>query len=133
MIPGDQPICLSTIRTRIHLVTDRWSVFNRQECSMSDSHPPDPPDSAGGPVDPMAMLAFLQRLVETMSRGGDVTALMADAPPGFEALFADAERRVQAGEVPDLSTLMGLFGAGVEDEDDEDSPPGDEAGDESSG
>jgi hypothetical protein len=56
-----------------------------------------------------------------MSRGGDVNALMAEAPPGFEALFADAERRVQAGEMPDMSALMGMFGAGVEeDEEDED-------------
>ena len=75
----------------------------------------------GGPgeqVDPMAMLAFLQRLVTTMSAGGDVEALMADAPPGFQELFADAERRAQAGEVPDLSQLMGIFGAQMDDGDD---------------
>ena len=55
-----------------------------------------------------------------MSSGGDVDALMADAPPGFRELFADAERRVQAGETPDLGALMGLFGAGSDDEPDDD-------------
>ncbi|HEX6645499.1 MAG TPA: hypothetical protein VF037_12530 [Gemmatimonadales bacterium] len=92
---------------------------------MSDL-PNDPPEPSGGPADPMALLAFLQRLVATMSRGGDVNALMAEAPPGFEALFADAERRVQAGEMPDMSALMGMFGAGVEEDvdDDGDAIPG---------
>lgn len=78
----------------------------------------------GGSADPMAMLAFLQRLVATMSSGGDVEALMATAPPGFRELFADAERRVQAGESPDLGALLGMFGA-EEDEDDGEDAPGD--------
>jgi hypothetical protein len=60
------------------------------------------------------MLAFLQRLVAVMSSGGDVNALMADAPPGFRELFADAERRVQAGETPDLASLMSFFGSAEE-------------------
>lgn len=76
----------------------------------------DSPHSPGGAADPMAMLAFLQRLVATMSSGGDVEALMATAPPGFRELFADAERRVQAGETPDLGALLGMFGAGDEEE-----------------
>ena len=65
---------------------------------------------AAGEPDPMAMLAFLQRLVTTMTSGGDVNALMAEAPPGFQELFADAERRAAAGEVPDMSQLMWMFG-----------------------
>lgn len=75
------------------------------------------PQPTGEP-DPMAMLAFLQRLVTTMSSGGDVDALMAEAPPGFQELFADAERRAAAGEVPDLGELMGMFGgdAAADDE-----------------
>lgn len=85
------------------------------------------PESAPGDADPMAMLAFLQRLVATMSSGGDVDALMATAPPGFRELFADAERRVQAGETPDLGALLGMFGAG-DDEDDE-GTSGDESAD----
>lgn len=83
---------------------------------------PDPVEPAGGASDPMAMIAFLQRLVATMSAGGDVDALMADAPPGFRELFADAERRVQAGETPDLGALMGLFGGGDDDEAEEAEP-----------
>ena len=74
------------------------------------------PAQPGGEPDPMAMLAFLQRLVTTMSSGGDVDALMAEAPPGFQELFADAERRAAAGEVPDLGQLMGMFGASDEEE-----------------
>ena len=82
------------------------------------------PAGAGGDADPMAMLAFLQRLIATMSSGGDVHALMAEAPPGFEELFADAERRAAAGEVPDLGMMLGMFGADVGDSaDDEDDPP----------
>lgn len=75
-----------------------------------------PNEPAAGAVDPMAMLAFLQRLVATMSSGGDVEGLMESAPPGFRELFADAERRVQAGETPDLGALLGMFGAGDDDE-----------------
>jgi hypothetical protein len=75
------------------------------------------PGQPGGEPDPMAMLAFLQRLVTTMSSGGDVDALMAEAPPGFQELFADAERRAAAGEVPDLGQLMGMFGAGDDEGD----------------
>ncbi|HEU4829333.1 MAG TPA: hypothetical protein VFT04_09060 [Gemmatimonadales bacterium] len=92
---------------------------------------PEPPDSPGGDADPMAMLAFLQRLVATMSSGGDVDALMATAPPGFRELFADAERRVQAGETPDLGALLGMFGAGDDEEvdgDDDEAEPGEETG-----
>ncbi|MGE5926243.1 MAG: hypothetical protein ACM357_02730 [Gemmatimonadota bacterium] len=77
----------------------------------------DSPHSSGAGADPMAMFAFLQRLVATMSSGGNVEALMATAPPGFRELFADAERRVQAGETPDLGALLGMFGAGEDDED----------------
>jgi hypothetical protein len=84
----------------------------------------DLPFPPGGGADPMAMLAFLQRLVATMSSGGDVEALMATAPPGFRELFADAERRVQAGETPDLGALLGMFGAGHEDDDDGDETEG---------
>ena len=83
---------------------------------MSDSvTPPDvpePPEASGRDADPLAMLAFLQRLVATMSSGGDVDALMADAPPGFRELFDDAERKVQAGETPDLASLLAFFGSG---------------------
>jgi hypothetical protein len=75
----------------------------------------------------MAMLAFLQRLVATMSSGGDVEALMATAPPGFRELFADAERRVQAGETPDLGALLGMFGAAEAEEDDADETEGESA------
>ena len=85
---------------------------------------PDPAEPSGGDADPMAMMAFLQRLVATMSTGGDVEGLMAGAPPGFRELFADAERRVQAGETPDLGALLGMFGADADDEDADD----DEAG-----
>lgn len=85
---------------------------------------PDPAEPSGGDADPMAMIAFLQRLVATMSTGGDVEGLMAGAPPGFRELFADAERRVQAGETPDLGALLGMFGADADDEDADD----DEAG-----
>ena len=67
---------------------------------------PDPVEPTGADTDPMAMIAFLQRLVATMSSGGDVEGLMAGAPPGFRELFADAERRVQAGETPDLGALL---------------------------
>lgn len=82
------------------------------------------PGGSGGQADPMAMLAFLQRLIATMSSGGDVHALMAEAPPGFEELFADAERRAAAGEVPDLGMMFGMFGADVGDAaDDEDEAP----------
>jgi hypothetical protein len=84
----------------------------------------EPAASPGDAADPMAMLAFLQRLVATMSSGGDVEGLMATAPPGFRELFADAERRVQAGETPDLGALLGMFGAG-DDEDEEDDEPAD--------
>lgn len=62
--------------------------------------------------DPMAMLAFLQRLMTTMSEGGDVDALMAEAPPGFAELFADAQDRVSRGDVPDLGQLLGGLGMG---------------------
>jgi hypothetical protein len=79
----------------------------------------DLPAESANAADPMAMLAFLQRLVATMSSGGDVDALMATAPPGFRQLFADAERRVQAGETPDLGALLGMFGAADDDEDEE--------------
>ena len=89
---------------------------------------PLPSGPGGGDTDPMAMFAFLQRLVATMSTGGDVDALMASAPPGFRELFADAERRVQAGETPDLGALLGMFGAGDGDDDD-----GNDAGDDESG
>lgn len=89
---------------------------------MSDptdfSHSPDPVEPTGADADPMAMIAFLQRLVATMSTGGDVEGLMAGAPPGFRELFADAERRVQAGETPDLGALLGMFGADGDDEED---------------
>ena len=51
-------------------------------------------------------------------------ATVAGAPPGFRELFADAERRVQAGETPDLGALLGMFGADADDEDADD----DEAG-----
>ena len=88
---------------------------------------PDPLEPTGAEADPMAMIAFLQRLVATMSSGGDVEGLMAGAPPGFRELFADAERRVQAGETPDLGALLGMFGADGDDEgadDDEGSVPG---------
>ncbi len=91
----------------------------------------DSPHPSGGAADPMAMLAFLQRLVATMSSGGDVEALMATAPPGFRELFADAERRVQAGETPDLGALLGMFGAGEDGEDEDetdDAPAGTEPG-----
>ena len=64
-----------------------------------------------------------------MSSGGDVDALMKEAPPGFEALFADAERRVQAGEVPDMSALMGMFGAGVEEDEDDEGEDDESGGD----
>lgn len=77
-------------------------------------------------ADPMAMLAFLQRLVATMSSGGDVDALMAEAPPGFRELFADAERRVQAGETPELGALLGMFGANDAADDGVDEEPGDD-------
>ena len=96
--------------------------------SMNDGEPPnhdEPVTPPGDAADPMAMLAFLQRLVATMSSGGDVEGLMATAPPGFRELFADAERRVQAGETPDLGALLGMFGAGDEEDD--------EAGDGESG
>jgi hypothetical protein len=82
-----------------------------------------PVEPGGEQADPMAMLAFLQRLVATMSSGGDVDALMAEAPPGFQELFADAERRAAAGEVPDLGAMLGMFGmdvAGEEIEDEDD-------------
>lgn len=83
------------------------------------------PTGAGGEqADPMAMLAFLQRLVTTMSSGGDVDALMAEAPPGFRELFADAERRAAAGEVPDLGAMLGMFGMDVADGDDAEEPEG---------
>ncbi|MDQ2670671.1 MAG: hypothetical protein M3Y31_08575, partial [Gemmatimonadota bacterium] len=39
-----------------------------------------------------------------------VQALMAEAPPGFDELFAEAERRAAAGEIPDLGMMLGLFG-----------------------
>lgn len=81
---------------------------------------PDPAEPSGADSDPMAMIAFLQRLVATMSSGGDVDALMAGAPPGFRELFADAERRVQAGETPDLGALLGMFGADAEDAEESD-------------
>lgn len=83
---------------------------------------PEPPEAPRGDADPMAMLAFLQRLVATMSSGGDVDALMAEAPPGFRELFSDAERRVQDGETPDLGALLGMFGANDAAEDDEEDP-----------
>ena len=90
---------------------------------MSDptdpSNGPEPNGPGASDADPMAMLAFLQRLVATMSTGGDVEALMATAPPGFRELFADAERRVQAGETPDLGALLGMFGAGDDEANDE--------------
>ena len=90
------------------------------------------PNGPGADADPMAMLAFLQRLVATMSTGGDVEALMAAAPPGFRELCADAERRVQAGETPDLGALLGMFGAGEDEGNDEgdDGPEGASGGDE---
>jgi hypothetical protein len=79
---------------------------------------PEPVELTGAGTDPMAMIAFLQRLVATMSSGGDVEGLLAGAPPGFRELFADAERRVQAGETPDLGALLGMFGADGDDEED---------------
>lgn len=78
-----------------------------------DITPPEPPSE---PPDPMAMLAFLQRMMSTVSEGGDVEALMAEAPPGFAELFADAERRVEAGEMPDLGRVLGMFGGEEEEE-----------------
>ncbi len=89
---------------------------------------PESLEPSGAGADPLAMIAFLQRLVATMSSGGDVEALMTDAPPGFRELFADAERRVQAGETPDLGALMGLFGAGSDDDEDEGEAEADEEG-----
>lgn len=86
------------------------------------------PESPRHGSDPLAMLAFLQRLVATMSSGGDVNALMADAPPGFRELFDDAERRVQAGETPDLASLMSLFGTAEEDGEERDRDEGEEGG-----
>jgi hypothetical protein len=80
---------------------------------------PEPVEPTGASTDPMAMIAFLQRLVATMSSGGDVEGLLAGAPPGFRELFADAERRVQAGETPDLGALLGMFGADGDDEEEE--------------
>jgi hypothetical protein len=100
------------------------------EPTESPMHPESLEPSGAG-ADPLAMIAFLQRLVATMSSGGDVEALMTDAPPGFRELFADAERRVQAGETPDLGALMGLFGAGSDDDadgDDADGADADEGG-----
>jgi hypothetical protein len=77
-----------------------------------------PPESgAGEPADPMVMLAFLQRLITTMSSGGNVQALMAEAPPGFDELFAEAERRAAAGEIPDLGMMLGLFGDAADEAD----------------
>ena len=94
---------------RVACETDSYDRRHEMDEEMTPAQP------AGEP-DPMAMLAFLQRLVTTMSSGGDVDALMAEAPPGFQELFADAERRAAAGEVPDLGQLMGMFGA-FEEED----------------
>ena len=91
------------------------------------AHGGDSTHSSRGAADPMAMLAFLQRLVATMSSGGDVEALMATAPPGFRELFADAERRVQAGETPDLGALLGMFGAAEEEDDDAEETEGESA------
>lgn len=99
---------------------------------MADSiTPPDDselPESPRHDAAPLAMLAFLQRLVATMSSGGDVNALMADAPPGFRELFDDAERRVQAGETPDLASLMTFFGSGEDAVGDDSEEEGDEGG-----
>lgn len=71
-----------------------------------ETMPPELPSDA----DPMAMLAFLQRVLNTISSGGDLEALMAEAPPGFTELFAEAQRRADAGEVPDIDQVLGMLG-----------------------
>jgi hypothetical protein len=72
-----------------------------------------PPDA-----DPAALLAFMQRLMTTLQQGGDLEALMAEAPPGFDALFLEAQRRMASGELAGLDPFMGGFGGFEEDDDD---------------
>lgn len=90
---------------------------------MSDvPHMPDlPPDA-----DPAALLAFMQRLMATIQQGGDVDAMLAEAPPGFDALFLEAQRRLAAGELAGFDSLLGGF-----DESGEPIEPDEEAEDES--
>jgi hypothetical protein len=82
--------------------------------SEEPSLPELPPDA-----DPTALLAFMQRLMTTLQQGGDVEALMAEAPPGFDALFMEAQRRMASGELAGLDPFMGGFGGFDEDADDE--------------
>jgi hypothetical protein len=78
-------------------------------------------------ADPMALLAFMQRLMGALQRGEDPTELLADAPPGFQELFLEAQQRMQSGDLPDLESLGGLDALGgfdslgfvVDDEDEE--------------
>jgi hypothetical protein len=79
-----------------------------------DANSPELPPEA----DPMALLAFLQRVLDTVASGGDLEALMAEAPPGFTELFAEAQRRAEAGDVPDIDAVLGMLGG--EDEEAED-------------
>lgn len=76
--------------------------------------PPMPPDA-----DPMALLAFMQRLMTTLQQGGDVEALMAQAPPGFQELFLEAQQRMASGDLEgiDLDALMGGGMMGPADDD----------------
>lgn len=85
--------------------------------------PPMPPDA-----DPMALLAFMQRLMTTLQQGGDVEALMAQAPPGFEELFLEAQQRMASGDLDGLDLgALGLpdldLGASAEEEGEDEAPP----------
>ncbi|HEU4699374.1 MAG TPA: hypothetical protein VFS40_09345 [Gemmatimonadales bacterium] len=86
--------------------------------------PPMPPDA-----DPMALLAFMQRLMAAIQQGGDVEALMREAPPGFQELFLEAQQRMASGDLDgiDLDALMGggLMGLGDDEpvEGEDDAPP----------
>lgn len=95
---------------------------------MTDDTPAPAGEGAPGDLpDPMALLAFVQRMMQTASEGGDMEALMAQAPPGFAAIFEEAQRRAAAGEVPDMSAMMGIFG-GIDAEDPETTGEEDDVG-----
>jgi hypothetical protein len=86
-------------------------------------------------ADPMALLAFMQRLMGALQRGEDPTPLLADAPPGFQELFLEAQQRMERGELGDLDALAGAdalgglggFGFMLEDDEAEEAAEEDDA------